>query len=47
MKLGLGSGLLLTLAGLGLRGIEPGLQTPADGPESGPVEDSFLAATLK
>ncbi len=32
MKLGLGSGLLLTLAGLGLRGIEPGLQTPADGP---------------
>ena len=32
LKLGLGSGLLLALAGLGLRGVEPGLQPSADGP---------------
>ncbi len=32
MKLGLGSGLLLALAGAGLRGIEPGLQSSAGSP---------------
>lgn len=32
MKLGLGSGLLLSLAGLGLWGVEPGLRSSADGP---------------
>ena len=32
MKLGLGSGLLLALAGMGLRGVEPGLQSSAGGP---------------
>lgn len=32
MKLGLGSGLLLSLAGLGLWGVEPGLRATVDGP---------------
>ncbi len=45
MKLGLGSGLLLALAGLGLRGAEPGLQAEASGaPRQSPRARAVMGA---